>query len=120
MNKRRVINEVLLSTGVEPEKCNRIFNSLETILKNELEKSDGIRNAFDSIYILMELIKNRQEVEITNLIAKTALASDTAPNDCQKVVNTLVEILNKTVETSKVARFKFDTTYKFVNLFRNK
>jgi Bacterial DNA-binding protein. len=57
MNKQEVITKVSQLSGVEYSDCCRVIEALEQVLSEELEASDGLRNAFGKVYQLLEFLK---------------------------------------------------------------
>ncbi len=59
MNKTEVITEVSLISGIEKTVCVKVVNTLEEVLSRELNSSQNVRTAFDKIYGLMNLLRNK-------------------------------------------------------------
>lgn len=57
MNKKKVTEKVSQMSGIELADCNRVINALEQVLSEELEASNGMRDAFGKIYKLMGFLK---------------------------------------------------------------
>lgn len=57
MNKEEVIIKVSQFSGVEYSDCEKVIEALELVLSEELENSNGIRNAFGKVYKLMGFLK---------------------------------------------------------------
>lgn len=122
MNKRDVINDLSEKTEIDTTTCTRVIASLETVLSNELEKSGGIRSAFDKIHALLDMIRGEDDQQIfkeDELFDKLANNSDASKEQCLKIVNALIDILNNKVEISKSAKMKFDIAYKLANFFKH-
>lgn len=122
MNKRDVISVISEKTGIDSETCTKVTDSLETVLGDELEKSEGIRNAFDKIHALLDMIRDKDDQPIfkgNGLFDKLASNSNTTEEQCIEIVNTLIDILNHKIEVSKSAKIKFDIAYKLANFFKH-
>ena len=122
MNKRDVIKDLSEKTEIDTTTCTRVIASLETVLSNELEKSGGIRSAFDKIHALLDMIRGEDDQQIfkeDELFDKLANNSDASKEQCLKIVNALIDILNNKVEISKSAKMKFDIAYKLANFFKH-
>lgn len=123
MNKRETVSAVSQKTGVEYEKCLVILDSFEDVLTQQLEEAGGVRKFFDRIFLMMDYLKNGQEnhsEEGIVLIEKIARLSESGFDECKKVMDTVVDILDNKLETSKSARIKFNIAYTWVDFFRNK
>lgn len=59
MNKTEVITEVSQISGIERIECIKVINALEEVLDRELTSSGNARIAFDKIYGLMNLLRNK-------------------------------------------------------------
>jgi len=59
MNKKEVVTKVSQLSGIEYSDCCKVIEALEQVLGEELESSDGIRNAFGKVYKLMDLFRNK-------------------------------------------------------------
>lgn len=59
MNKTNVISKVSEISGVASLECVRVLDALESVLSTELEASKGIGKAFDKIYKVMSLFRNK-------------------------------------------------------------
>lgn len=57
MNKKEVIEKVSQLSGIELADCNKVIAALEQVLSEELEASDGTRNAFGKIYKLLGFLR---------------------------------------------------------------
>ncbi|MBK5721812.1 HU family DNA-binding protein [Dysgonomonas sp. Marseille-P4677] len=53
MNKKEVITRVSQLSGIEYTSCDKVIEALEQVLSEELESSNGIRNAFGKVYKLI-------------------------------------------------------------------
>ena len=58
MNKTEVISKLSLATGLIEADCSKVLESLEDILREELESSKSVSNALDKVYKLMQLFRN--------------------------------------------------------------
>lgn len=122
MNKRDVINDISEKTGINATICTRVIDSLETVLSGELEKSGGLRNAFDKIHNLLDIIKDKEDQPIfkeNKIFTKLAAYSETTEEQCVEIVNVLIDLLNNKIEVSKSAKMKFDIAYKLTNFFKH-
>lgn len=57
MNKQEVITKVAQLSGIEYSDCDKVIEALEQVLSEELENSNGIRNAFGKVHKLMGFLK---------------------------------------------------------------
>ncbi|MDR2917691.1 MAG: hypothetical protein LBV74_23105 [Tannerella sp.] len=57
MNKTEVTMKVSQLSGIRQEDCHKIIIALEQVLGEELNASNGVRNAFDKAYKLMGFLK---------------------------------------------------------------
>lgn len=57
MNKAEVVTKVSQLSGVEYSDCSKVIEALEQVLGNELEDSNGVRNALDKAYKLIGFLK---------------------------------------------------------------
>lgn len=57
MNKKEVVTKVSQLSGIEYSDSCKVIEALELVLGEELETSNGKRNAFGKIYKLMEFLK---------------------------------------------------------------
>lgn len=57
MNKQEVIAKISQLSGVEYSDCEKVIEALEQVLSEELETSNGIRNAFGKVHKLMGSLK---------------------------------------------------------------
>ena len=57
MNKKEVVKKVSQLSGVGYSDCEKVIDALEEVFSEELETSNGIRNAFGKVHKLMEFLK---------------------------------------------------------------
>ena len=122
MNKRETISAISEKTGIDSETCIKVTDSLERVLSDELEESGGVRNAFDKIYDLLNIIKDKEDQPVfkeNRIFAKLALDSGASEEQCIEIVNVLIDLLNNKIEVSKSAKLKFDIVYKLTNFFKH-
>lgn len=122
MNKRETIRAISEKTGIDTETCIKVTDSLETVLSDELEKSGGVKNAFDKIHNLLDIIKDKEDQPVfkeNKIFAKLAIYSGATEKQCIEIINTLIDILNHKIEVSKSAKMKFDIAYKLTNFFKH-
>ena len=122
MNKRETVRAVSQTTGIEYEKCIVILDSFETVLTQELEGTGGVRRFFDRTFLLMDYLKNGQENNAKEaiMVEKVAWFSGSGFDECKKVMDAWIDILENKLEVSPSAKIKFETAYKLVDFFRNK
>ena len=60
MNKREVIAAVAERSGVNPEDCARVLDSFEDVFTEEITGSKWKNAAFEQIYGLLSLIKEKE------------------------------------------------------------
>lgn len=122
MNKRETVRAVSQTTGIEYEKCIVILDSFETVLTQELEGTGGVRRFFDRTFLLMDYLKNGQENNAKEaiMVEKVARFSGSGFDECKKVMDAWINILENKLEVSPSAKIKFETAYKLVDFFRNK
>jgi nucleoid DNA-binding protein len=59
MNKTEVITEISQISGIGKTECIKVVDALEEVLCKELDSSENARTAFDKIYGLMNLLRNK-------------------------------------------------------------
>lgn len=64
MNKKEVVTKVSQLSGIEYSDCNKVIEALERVLSEELEATNGIRNAFGKVHKLMEFLKKKSETTL--------------------------------------------------------
>ena len=57
MNKQEVITKVAHLSGIGYSDCDNVIEALEQVLSEELEASNGVKNAFEKVYKLMGILK---------------------------------------------------------------
>lgn len=57
MNKKEVVTKVSQLSGVGYTDCDKVIEALEQVLSDQLEASNGIRDAFGKVYKLMGFLK---------------------------------------------------------------
>jgi hypothetical protein len=57
MNKKEIVTKVSHLSGIEYSGCCKVLEALEQVLSEELDASDGIRNAFGKIYKLIGFLQ---------------------------------------------------------------
>lgn len=57
MNKSDVINRVSEMSQIGIADCEKVIDALEKVLEDELESSQGLLNAFDKFYKLINLFR---------------------------------------------------------------
>ncbi len=62
MNKREVIRNVSVRSGVDDEVCVKVLYALEEVLSEELAYGRG-QNKFDFVYKVMTFIKRKKETK---------------------------------------------------------
>lgn len=63
MDKREVIAAVAERSGVNPEDCARVLDSFEDVFTEEITGSKWKNAAFEQIYGLLNLIKEKKRKE---------------------------------------------------------
>lgn len=57
MNKQEIITKISQLSGVKYSDCKKVTEALEQVLNEELETSNGIRNALGKAYKLIGFLK---------------------------------------------------------------
>lgn len=60
MNKEELVQKVSLQSGVEKEVCEKVLNTFEEVLSDELENSNGLGNALDKVHQVLSFFKNKK------------------------------------------------------------
>ncbi len=61
MNKREVITQVALESGIEESICLTVIDTLEEVLTQEANLSGGRRKMVDFAYSILSRIRNKRE-----------------------------------------------------------
>ncbi|GIP34920.1 HU family DNA-binding protein [Paenibacillus sp. J2TS4] len=59
MNKTEVVAKVSEKSGVGLTECHKVLEALEEVLSDELSHSQGVSNALDKVYSVLQFFKNK-------------------------------------------------------------
>lgn len=61
MNEKEIISIVAERSGMEPDDCTRVLNTLEDVLSEEITRSKWKNIIFGLLYSILTRIKNKKE-----------------------------------------------------------
>lgn len=59
MNKAEVLTKVSEKSGVNVDDCQKVLDTFEEVLSDELSQSKDISSAFDKVYKVFHYFKNK-------------------------------------------------------------
>ncbi|QQK74854.1 HU family DNA-binding protein [Salicibibacter cibarius] len=59
MNNTEVVTKVAEESGVNVEDCQKVLDAFEDVLSTELSQSKDVRSAFDKVYKVLHVFKNK-------------------------------------------------------------
>ncbi len=87
MNKSETITKVSERSKVNINDCEKVLDALESVLKDEFTKRNGIRNLFLLVYRMMRLIKNRMMIILLGLFISSSVYGQQTTQNIRGVVN---------------------------------